>query len=396
MLLNNMAARPLWHLAFRPWFLLASMSVALSMALWALFLNGVDIGVGHGGVSLLVLHGHEMVFGFASTVALGFLLTAVQTWTGERSLHGGLLIFLTMIWLVVRGLLWSGDELLQWLALILQMLWWAISIFALARVLIISRNTRNYLFIPVTMLLMVLNFGVLYAAMFESEELSLTLLRGAIILFGVLISVIAGRVIPFFTKRGVASASIVETPILDRYLPFVSFVLFIVYVVRAVISHSLMDSVFTLLCILTGVLHLYRLLKWGSWETRNVPLVWALHISYLFFSIGFIVLGLSVYVDRVSFSTALHLITVGAIGGMILPMIVRVSLGHTGRVLTASRLMTFAFVCVFAAALFRFIYMVVGMPLMAWNLSAFLWVLAFACFVLAFFGVLTKPRADGK
>ncbi len=366
------------------------------MTLWGLSLNGLDIGVGQEGMSLLVWHGHEMVFGFACTVALGFLLTAVQTWTGERSVHGGVLFFLTLTWLVVRGLLWSGDAFLQWLALPLQMLWWGISIFSLARVLITSNNKRNYMFIPMTLLLMALNYGVLYTAINGAEHIALALLRSAIILFGVLISVIAGRVVPFFTKKGVANVSVIETPRLDRYLPLVSLGLFLIFVIRLFVQFPQLDMVFIALCISTGVLHLYRLLHWHSWATRKVPLVWALHISYLFLSLGFIVLGISSFSPRINFSTALHLITVGSIGGMILPMIVRVSLGHTGRALKASPLMTAAFICVFLAALLRFIYMMVGMPFVAWNISAFLWVLAFSSFVVEFFGVLTKSRADGK
>ncbi len=366
------------------------------MVLWGLSLNGVDIGVGHEGVSLLVWHGHEMVFGFACTVALGFLLTAVQTWTGERSVHGGLLFLLTVIWLLVRGMLWSGDALLQWLALPLQMLWWGISILSLARVLLISKNTRNYMFIPMTLVLMVLNGGVLYTAMNGADHIALDLLRSAIILFGVLISVIAGRVIPFFTKKGVANVSVIETPRLDRYLPLVSLALFIMFVIRVFVTFPLLDMIFISLCIATGALHFGRLLHWNSWATRKVPLVWALHVSYLFLSLGFIVLGISMFIPKINLSTALHLITVGTIGGMILPMIVRVSLGHTGRTLKASPFIAAAFICVFLAALLRFIYMMVGMPLVAWNLSAFLWVLAYSGFVVVFFGVLIRPRADGK
>ncbi|MFL0803518.1 MAG: NnrS family protein [Agarilytica sp.] len=396
MLINNIVAHPVWHLAFRPWFLLASLSAVISMALWALSLNGWAIGVGNLGLSLLVWHGHEMVFGFACTIALGFLLTAVQTWTGERSLHGGLLFFLTLVWLSARVLLWRGDALLQWLGFGFQMLWWGMCILSLARVLIVAKNKRNYLFIPMTSVLMALNFGVLYAALSKADHIALELLRGAIILFGVLISVIAGRVIPFFTRRGVATASVTETPLLDRCLPLVSSLLFIVFVARILSTVSLLDTAFSVLCIVTGALHGYRLLHWNSWETRNTPLVWTLHVSYLFLSLGFVVLGLSTFIDRINFSTALHLITVGAIGGMILPMIVRVSLGHTGRALKASPLMSAAFIGVFLAALLRFVCMWLGLPFIAWNISAFLWVLAFACFIIVFADVLLKPRADGK
>ena len=77
---------PLWHLAFRPGFLLAGIFAVLGMARWLYWMwrpENWDYTLFPGW-----WHGHEMVFGFAMPVVAGFLLSAVATWTGLPGTHG--------------------------------------------------------------------------------------------------------------------------------------------------------------------------------------------------------------------------------------------------------------------------------------------------------------------
>src|SRR5690554_5001643 len=123
-----------------------------------------------------------------------------------------------------------------------------------------------------------------------------------------------------------------------------------------------------------------------------------------------VTLGLLVYINRLvlmalyyfgvlsSFSTALHALTVGAIGGMIIAMIARVSLGHSGRPLQPKKVMSVSFILVLVAALVRSvaIFLLPSLTLQFYWVSAILWAIAFVIFVLAYFNILTTLRPDGR
>src|SRR5215813_2179023 len=84
----------LWQLGFRPFYLLASVFAAVSIALWALQFTG------HLAAPYLpgpLWHAHEMLFGFALAVIVGFLFTAGRNWTGLPTPTGGLLAALAAL-----------------------------------------------------------------------------------------------------------------------------------------------------------------------------------------------------------------------------------------------------------------------------------------------------------
>jgi uncharacterized protein involved in response to NO len=93
----------------------------------------------------------------------------------------------------------------------------------------------------------------------------------------------------------------------------------------------------------------------------------------------------------------LHLLVIGAIGGIILSMISRVTLGHTGRDVYAGPSMTWAFVMLFGAAVLRS----VGLSLFPElyiriiDVTAALWIVAFGLFLFKFSSMLLRSRADG-
>ncbi len=380
---------PIWDLAFRPWFLLASLSSIFSLGAWLLYLNGFDTSLGQKGLSATIWHIHEMVFGFAATIAVAFLLTAVQTWTGCRSVHGHLLVALTILWLMVRGLLWSGNALFQWVAIYLQGLWWVACIISLAYLVIKTRNRRNYLFVPLLSFLMLLNTSILYLDLTNNTALALHFSRTAILLFSLLIGIVAGRVVPFFTKKGVNNAKVTDTPILDKCLIVSSILGIGMFLSSAFFELSELPGV---LMVLLGGLHLFRLLHWDSLSVKTVSLLWSLHISYFFLSVGFFAMGASYFFNGISLSDALHLISVGTVGGMILAMMARVSLGHTGRPLKVLSIVNIAFLCLFLSALMRFLLPIFSYHFLAWNLSGSLWFLAFSTFCVFYAAILFKKR----
>ncbi len=387
--LDKLAQQPLWDLAFRPWFLAACISSVISIGIWLLYLHGQFSGFTTGAISPVIWHIHEMLFGFGATIAVAFLLTAAQTWTNKRSINGLALIGLTLIWLAVRVLLWSSAPRLQLAAMALQATWWMVSIAYIANMVISAQSKRNYQFIPILSAMMLLNIGFLAADYSGHTQLALHLSRSAILLFGLIVGVIGGRVIPFFTGRGAEGSNVTSTPRLDKLLPVATItgvsIFFIDYFVNLPFSPAS-------ILILTGILHLARLLHWDSIATRKVPLLWSLHASYLALSLGLIALGVSYHTDLIRFADALHIITIGTIGAMILGMIARVSLGHTGRALKPHWSINIAFSLILIGALTRVILPLIQQPILGWDISALCWIVSFGLFIWHYTPILLRAR----
>ncbi|MFT5789824.1 MAG: hypothetical protein ACI8SJ_001943 [Shewanella sp.] len=388
-ILSQLSSMPLWDLAFRPWFLAAALSSVVSIAVWLLFLHGQLPGLATAGLSPVIWHIHEMLFGFGATIAVAFLLTAAQTWTNRRSINGLPLIMLTLIWLSVRALIWSADPNLLMLAVALQATWWLVSIAYIASMVIKANSNRNYQFIPLLLAMMSLNIGFLLADINGHTELALHLSRSAILLFGLLVGIIGGRVIPFFTGRGAENAEVKATPLLDKLLPIATLLGVTVFFTGYFIQLPFTPAP---LLILAGVLHLLRLLNWDSIATLKVPLLWSLHGSYLALALGLIALGLSYHIELLRFADALHLITIGTIGAMILAMIARVSLGHTGRALKPHFSINIAFMLILLGALARVTLPLMQQPILAWDISALCWIVAFSLFIWHYTTVLFSTR----
>ena len=147
----------------------------------------------------------------------------------------------------------------------------------------------------------------------------------------------------------------------------------------------------------TGLLHLFRLLHWRGWLTLREPLLWSMHLAYLYIPLALFALALAGG-DPVAQKNAMHLLAVGTIGGMILAMMSRVSLGHTGRPLVVPNYLAVAFALVLLAALVRALLpmLAVSLTAPAWQVSALLWIFAFSAFLWRYLPILTRPRIDNK
>ncbi len=384
---------PIWDLAFRPFFLLASISSIISLAIWIAMLNGVVVRVGFSGLPINLWHAHEMTFGFGGAVAIGFLLTAVQTWTGNRSAHGSHLMLLTVFWIAARIAFLIMPESLVWISIVLQITWWCLSIITLAKLIISTNNKRNFVILPLISAIAMINFFVLWFTANHNVLLATQLSHATILLFCVLISLIGGRVIPFFTQRKIESITVKKTPILDKVIPLLTLVNIGVFL--SPVSKTQI-AVPAALLIIVGLLHLVRLYFWQSLKTVKIPLLWSLHLSYKFLGLGLITLGLSYITNSIRFNDALHLITIGTIGAMILSMMSRVSLGHTGRSMAVNFTMTLAFILIFASAIVRFLLPIFNEFIISWNLSAGLWILAFTIFIIKYTTILIHPKLSTK
>jgi uncharacterized protein involved in response to NO len=169
-----------------------------------------------------------------------------------------------------------------------------------------------------------------------------------------------------------------------------------VYIVNGVsfLPRSILAGVFAV----AALSNAYRVFRWRVWTAVSIPLVWSLHLAYWFIPVGFGLFALSYAGFVISESAALHSLTAGAMGSLILAMIARVSLGHSGRPLTAHWSLKFAFIFIVSAGIAR---VLTGLypSLLAYSgysISAGLWILAYTIYAAVYLRILTTTRVDGK
>jgi uncharacterized protein involved in response to NO len=374
----------LWQLGFRPFYLLASLFAALSIALWAIQFSGLlPLAYLQGPL----WHGHEMVFGFTLAVVVGFLFTAGRNWSNRPTPTGWRLAALAGLWLAGRILVLTPYG---WAAAAANVAFPLAAAVALAVPFVAAGNRRNYFFIGLLGLLALASLGihlqqlgVLALPAWAGVQLALD-----VVLF--ILCVMGGRVIPMFTNNGVPGAQARRHPLLERAA------LAAVLVLLVADSLSLPPALLAVLTALAAAAHLARWWLWQPWKSLRVPLVWVLHLAYLWIPVH-LALRTFAAAGVAAPSVAVHALTVGAIGGLVIGMMTRTALGHTGRPLRAGRTEVACYLLVAAAALVRIL---VPLAVPEWllpsvQLSAALWSAGFGLYFLAYWPVLTRPRLDG-
>lgn len=364
---------------FRPFFLAGSGAAVVLMLLWLFMLAG------RGPLAQpdpIQWHAHEMLFGFGGAVVAGFLLTAVPNWTGLPTPRQGGLGFLLVLWLLGRaGSWWGGPG--AWIDLLFLP---ALGI-SLAGPLGRSGQLRNLVFLPV--LGMLWSANLLFWMQPQQRGLALSLTVYGLLL---LIALIGGRVIPFFTERALAGHQPLRAGWLEGFC-------LVGLGLSAVVENWSGVSPLTKLLVLgaTALFHCLRMFGWGSVRMARVPLLWVLYLGYGFLPLGLLLRGLA-WSGWGSLSAGTHALTAGCIGLMCLGMMSRVALGHTGRELRPARLTVASFILLGAAGITRSLVPFCWPQLYGhalWCAGA-LWCLAFLSFFVIYWPILTSPRADGK
>lgn len=385
---------PLLRQAFRPMFLFGAAFSAIAMLLWGLILGG-QLKIQPVG-QVLFWHSHEMLFGFACAIVIGFLLTAVQNWTALRAPHGKSLLLLTLLWLSGRLLLLFGQGLPLWLVAAVDLSFLPLAAWLLAKPLLAVKQYRNLFFVPVLLLLTACNL-IMYLGLFLGRyDLQQLGSLNAIWLITLLMAIVGGRVIPMFTANGTKTPKVEALVWLDRAALGSLWLIFVLHFfsLHTLVPAKLLSALFALSALLTAI----RCARWKIWLTFRVSLLWSLHLAYWFIPLGLALFALRYAGFAISQSIALHALTAGAMGSMILSMMARVSLGHSGRLLQPKQIMAWAFLLVALAGISRtlLIWLLPAHTFSLLWLGIACWVLAYACYVLVYFPVLTTPRADGR
>ena len=369
----------LFALGLRPFYLLAALFSAIAVVAWVAQLEGrLAPPAVHAGIEW---HAHEMVFGFALAVVTGFLLTAVRAWTGLATPSGWPLALLALHWVLARVLMWTGPAAA---AAVVDGSFPFVVAVVLAWVLVKAGNSRNYFIVALLGALGALNLA------FHAGH-GLAVLKPALYLVLVLVAVMGGRVIPAFTGNGLPKAKVRRQPGVDRAA--------IAFTLAAFAADALAAPAWLVaaLAAVAAAAHAVRLAGWDPLATRAKPILWILHLSYAWFPAGFALLALGA-LGIVPPGAATHAFAAGAMGGVIIGMITRTALGHTGRPLATGRAETAAYVLVHAAVAVRVVAALFPafMHLELLGASGVLWAVAFLVYAASYAPRLWKPRLDGK
>jgi len=376
---------PLLRLGFRPFYLLASVFAAASVALWSAQYAGWMRATYLAGP---LWHAHEMLFGFTVAVVAGFLFTAVRNWTGRPTPTGATLALIVLLWVAGRALVVTP---FAWASAVVNAAFPVAVAVGIGVPIVGAANRRNYFFIA---LLIALAVAVLMVHLSQMGVLDLPGWLGIQIALDVVLFVMAvmgGRVIPMFTNNGVPGAGARRLPQLERLVLGATLAVLVADALRA--SGALLLIVLGIAC----VAHATRLVLWMPWRTVRVPLVWILHAAYAWIPVH-LALRLLAEAGWLAPPLATHALTIGAIGGLTLGMMTRTARGHTGRALRADGFEVGSYGLVLGAAVVRVFVPLVAPAAYVGSVvvAGLLWSAAYALYAVRYWPVLTRPRADGK
>ena len=385
---------PLFRLGFRPFFLAGALFSIFAILLWLMLYQGKLQLQPLGGDYWW--HIHEMIFGFSCAIIAGFLLTAVQNWTGLPGVQGKKLAALLLLWLVGRIGLLFPSLLGATLTTIADLAFLPCVAFILAKPIVAIKQYHNLFFVPLLVIFTIAN-AQMHASIYYPNLISAQYAGyAAVMLITLLISVMTGRVVPMFTANGTKTTKAIALPRLDSLTNGALALLTILLLLHPIIGVN--NFYIGVILIFAGIFQAIRWFRWRPWITLGVPLLWSLHIAISALAFGLILLGLSYLIPSMPTNHIWHLLTIGGIGGIILAMISRVTLGHTGRALHAPKLMSLAFSAMVLASLIRSLGPW-GLPehtMLFIDVSGYLWLFSFSLFVFFYAPMLLKARADGR
>lgn len=385
---------------FRPFFLGAATFAVLLMGVWILYIalaaSGHDVAWHPASADPFAWHAHEMVFGFAAAAIAGFLLTAVPNWTGALPLSGAPLVVLFLSWLAGRCAMMLPADFLGSIKAAIDLAFLPMLGAFAGHQLMVRPAPRNLVFLALIAALTLLN-AAYHAGIAGYIDLApVSAGRGALLIVLIMIAIIGGRIVPAFTHNWLhLNAPGKPMPRRIAWLDATSIGSVVAFVMSVVFdAPSLIQGTIALAA---AVLNAIRLVLWRGYATWREPIVWVLHAAYAWLVAG-LTLSAASTLGSLPPSLAFHAFGAGAAGTMIMAVMSRASLGHTGRPLTAPPKVVWAYYSITLAALLR-----VAGPLalpqstpVFLTLAGIFWIGAFGLFVIVYAPILTTPRVHMK
>ncbi|MDP7369460.1 MAG: NnrS family protein [Nitrospinota bacterium] len=378
---------------FRPFFLLASGYGSVFLSAWLVFF--FDAAPSPASFRPVIWHGHEMVFGFAVAAVCGFLLTASSTWSNALPVTGRRLGVVVWAWVAGRAAMWLSALLPVFAVALIDLALMPVLAAALWPVLTAQGSRKNLVFLIVLAIFFTANLMVHLESLFGIGGLAEAGLQLGVYLLAALIIVVIGRIAPtFITVERLA----VEGPKAPLTRPVIEWLA--IGSVALLIAANLVDrgaSWVGLLALAAAAIQIVRIFTWRAGSLLLKPHLAALHLGYGWIIAGLVLTGIAYLDGPVPEVSAIHAITVGGIGTMILAVMSIVSLLHTGRPAQIRPVVVFSYLLITAAAFVR-----AAAPILFFEsykealiISGALWTAAFGIFLSVYWPILTRPRPDG-
>lgn len=374
----------LFALGFRPFYLLAALFAVIVVPAWVLVLAGRLTPPMPG----VWWHAHEMLYGFAVAVIVGFLFTAGRNWTGLPTPSGRPLAALAAVWLAGRFAMAFGGGAI---AAAIDLAFLPAAAIALARVLLRASSKRNYFLVVLLTLLTAANLAFHLARFGLAGDDPLVAVHFALALVVVIETTIAGRVVPMFTSNALRGIRQWQHPRLNQAAIGATALALALWAAGA---EGAAAGAFALLA---ALLQAVRCAGWNPRAALAKPLLWILHLSHLWIPVGLALLAAAQW-GWLPRSAGVHALGIGATAGLIMGMITRTALGHTGRMLESGPVEAAAYVLVQVAAAARVITLaaVPAAALAGIHLAATAWAIAFLLYLWRYLPMLLRARVDGR
>lgn len=383
----------LFAYGFRSQFLLAGLAGLVLIPLWALsFVWGTAIGTGWPPT---LWHAHEMLFGFITCAIAGFMLTAVPSWTGGRGFAGFPLMVLAVIWVAARMLIATSSFWPPLLPSIVDLAFLPMLALMVMVPLIRSRS-RNTPLLAVLAALWFANLIFHIGLIRHDSPLAHKAIIAGIDITLLLVTVIGGRIVPAFTTSALRQQGKAITLNSSRVLNVASIAVMLCVIVGDIVWPD--THLAGYVAAVAAVIQALKLAQWRPLLTAHQPIVWILHLAYVWLPIGFALKAAALLGGYAFAAFWLHALTIGALTTMITAVMTRASLGHTGRPLRAHPLITLAYLLLTVATVIRVFGLL--LPGMSYptviTLAALFWTASFVLFVGFYGPILLGPRVDGK
>jgi len=384
---------PLLSSAFRPFYFLGTLYAVLLVAVWTgSFLGLWDVP--SVGTPLRLWHGHEMIFGFAAAIIAGIVLTALPSWAGTEEICGGRLALLVLLWLLGRIAFWAAPWLPALAPAMADLLLFPAVFLMVAPQLWRASNRLYLLLLPILLALAAANAAYHYGILAAHTHLAGLGLRGAIYAIIVLYVLKGGVLTPIFSGNALREKGRGEQAPFNVELDMLAVgVVLLLAALDLAGARPLWTGLAALAC--AGV-HAVRTARWRGWLLADVPLVFVMHLGFAWLVFAFALKAIAELTGWIPESAWLHAFTLGSLGMMMLGLMTRVSLRHTGRPLVVPGTMKLAYGMMFAAALIRLAATVHGLGDGAVALAAVLWGLTFLLCFATFGAMLVRPSLPRK
>lgn len=381
----------------RIFFLAAGLYAIFALAVWEVWLGLNAAGYSPPNMPFApaphLWHAHEMIFGYASAALGGFFLTAVPNWTGNKGVAKHFVTAVALVWLAGRLAIWVSGSLPPVAVAVIDLAFLPLLGSKIALMLLKRPKPQNMVFLAFLSLVWAGNLMVHLEWMGLTDDTLYTGLRVGLLSLCLMIAVLGGRVTPGFTRNAMHRAGVPENALPQTRKPVDMAATALIALVPLTLLLRAPDSLTGALAVAGGTMHLLRIAFWRPLWTLGQPILWALHLGMAMLGLGLILWGVSL-LGWGSEVAGLHVLGIGAVGGMTTAVMSRAILGHTGRALVAPRAVALAYGLIAAAAGLR------------WIASAFLgdiyfpailatgglWIAAFSLFIVSLWSALTDPR----